>query len=74
MVVFAQMMKEWAAARQRVQDMKATDQKAADKLNKEITIRCAARCRRTAFMQKDIPFAMTSLCHLFAEIAEMSSF
>lgn len=32
-------MKEWAAARQRVQDMKSTDQKAADKLNKEITIR-----------------------------------
>ena len=32
-------MKEWAAARQRVQDMKSTDQKAAEKLNKEITIR-----------------------------------
>ena len=33
------MMKEWAAARQRVQDMKSTDAKAAEKLNKEITIR-----------------------------------
>ena len=33
------MMKEWAAARQRVQDMKSTDGKAAEKLNKEITVR-----------------------------------
>lgn len=33
------MMKEWAAARQRVQEMKATDPKAADKLNREITAR-----------------------------------
>ena len=32
------MMKEWAAARSRVQDMKNTDNKAAEKLNKEITI------------------------------------
>lgn len=31
------MMKEWAAARQRVQEMKSTDSKAAEKLNKEIT-------------------------------------
>lgn len=34
-----QMMKEWAAARQRVQEMKLTDAKAADKLNREITAR-----------------------------------
>lgn len=33
------MMKEWAAARGRVQDMKNTDPKASEKLNKEITIR-----------------------------------
>jgi phage host-nuclease inhibitor protein Gam len=33
------MMKEWAAARQRVQEMKSTDPKAADKLNKDITTR-----------------------------------
>ena len=39
MVTLFKMMKEWAAARQRVQDMKSTDQKAAEKLNKEITIR-----------------------------------
>ena len=32
-------MKEWAAARGRVQDMKNTDPKASEKLNKEITIR-----------------------------------
>ena len=31
------MMKEWAAARQRVQEMKASDPKAAEKLNREIT-------------------------------------
>ncbi len=31
-------MKEWAAARKRVQDMKATDPRAADKLNREITV------------------------------------
>lgn len=30
-------MKDWAAARQRVQDMKKTDPKASEKLNKEIT-------------------------------------
>ena len=35
-VVF-QMMKEWAAARQHVHDMKLTDPKGSDKLNKEIT-------------------------------------
>ena len=33
------MMKEWAAARKRVQEMKSTDPKAAEKLNKEITER-----------------------------------
>ena len=32
-------MKEWAAARQHVQDMRKTDPKAADKLNREITAR-----------------------------------
>ena len=31
------MMKEWADARQRVQELKEVDPKAADKLNKEIT-------------------------------------
>lgn len=33
------MMKEWAAARQRVQEMTSSDPKAAEKLNKEITSR-----------------------------------
>ena len=32
-----QMMKEWAAARQRVQDMNDVDPKGAEKLNREIT-------------------------------------
>ena len=31
------MMKEWAEARQRVQEMKVVDPKGAEKLNKEIT-------------------------------------
>ena len=31
------MMKDWANARQRVQDMKARDPKGSEKLNKEIT-------------------------------------
>ena len=31
------MMNDWTAARQRVQDLKAIDSKASDKLNKEIT-------------------------------------
>jgi len=36
-VYLFQMMKDWAAARQRVQELKSRDPKAAEKLNKEIT-------------------------------------
>jgi len=32
-----QMMKEWSAARQRVQDLKASDVAAGEKLNRDIT-------------------------------------
>ena len=35
----SQMMKEWATARQHVQEMRKTDPKAAEKLNREITAR-----------------------------------
>jgi len=31
------MMKDWASARQRVQDLKAVDPRGSEKLNKEIT-------------------------------------
>lgn len=37
LLIFFQMMKDWSAARQRVQDLKAVDPKASEKLNKEIT-------------------------------------
>ena len=37
LVCMTQMMKEWAAARQRVQELKDVDPKGADKLNQEIT-------------------------------------
>jgi len=52
------MMKEWAEARQHVQDLKSVDPKGAEKLNKEIT---AVRVDSNRYMDQTAPPILLSV-------------
>ncbi len=45
-VISFQMMKEWAEARERVQELKSFDPKGAEKLNKEVTAVSSKKTRK----------------------------